>query len=490
MSFVLLATASQLPAATVASRAQSIIAEALKTPAGYERLRVLTDSIGKRLSGSPAEPKAVAWAKAQFEKDGIPVRLEPVMVPVWIRGEERCEIVAPIERSIVLLALGGSVGTPPEGITAPVVVVGSSEELQSLGAEKVRGKIVLFDNPFVRTGDDFADYSRAVKHRGSGASEAAKLGAAAALVRSVATASLRTPHTGALKYEEGAPKIPAAAVTIEDAALLHRLADAGPEVRVHLLLGARSEPDREGSNVIAEIRGRERPDEVVLMVAHLDSWDVGQGAIDDGAGCAIVMEAMRLIASGPTPRRTLRAMLAANEENGLRGGRGYRDAHRKELDAHVAAIEIDSGAARPIGLSVTEGEGGVAALRDQLAAALAPIGVRRFREGRGGADISPLEDYGIPLIGIELDGSHYFDWHHTEADTLDKVDPDELQLAVAAAAATAWTLADAPTTLPRSPKKGEALGPPAVPAPRSAIEVPRGERPSRTLRATLPGSGC
>ena len=441
-----------------ASRAAALAAEALKSPSAYERLRVLTDTIGHRLAGSDAEPKAVAWAKSGFEKDGVRVRLEPVMVPVWKRGEATAELVAPIQRSMAVLALGGSVPTPAGGVTAPVVVVGSFEELKALGRERVAGRIVLFDNPFLRTGDDFADYGRAVKFRGDGASEAARLGALAVLVRSVATASLSTPHTGAMKYAADAPKIPAAAVTIEDASLIRRLAQPGVEVRVHLDLQCRNEPDREGANVVAEVPGRGRPEEVVLIAAHLDSWDVGQGAVDDGAGCVIVMETMRLIASGPKPRRTVRAILAANEENGLRGGRAYRDAHKLELDRHVAALEVDSGAGRPQGLSVKAGAGALAMLRALLEGVLAPLGSDGFREGHGGADISPMEDYGVPLIGLELDGSRYFDWHHTHADTLDKVDPWELQQGVAALAAATWSLAEAPTTLPRLPKKGEALG--------------------------------
>jgi hypothetical protein len=439
------------PALPGVSRASSIVAEALKTPSAYARLRVLTDTIGARLAGSAAEPRAVAWAKSEFEKDGVPVHLEAVMVPVWIRGEERARIVDPVDQPLVILGLGGSVGTPPDGITAPVVVVGSGEELAALGKEKVAGKIVLYDNPFIRTGEEFADYGRAVKYRGQGASDAARLGAVAALVRSVATATLRTPHTGAMRYADDAPKIPAAAVTIEDAMLIHRLTESGREVRVSLFMGARADPDREGANVVGEIRGREKPEEIILIGAHLDSWDVGAGAIDDGAGCAIVLEAMRVIAAGPPPRRTVRAVLFANEENGLRGGRAYRDAHQAELDKHVAAIEADSGASRAVGLSGRMGEGGVRMLADLLAPLLAPIGAARFTEGHGGADISPLETGGVPLLGLSLESSRYFDWHHTQADTLDKVDPSELQQAAAAMTGAAWALADAPGTLPRPP---------------------------------------
>jgi Zn-dependent M28 family amino/carboxypeptidase len=464
-------SSSREPAAPGLSRASSIVAETLRFASAYERLRVLTDTIGARLAGSAAELKAIAWAKSEFEKDGLAVRLEPVMVPVWVRGEERADIVAPMTQPLVILGLGGSVGTPAGGITAPVVVVGSSEELNALGADKVRGRIVLYDNPFVRTAEEFSDYGRAVKYRGSGASDAARLGAVAALVRSVATATLRTPHTGALRYADDAPKIPAAAVTIEDAMLIHRLADSGQEIRVRLVLDDRAEPDRQGANVVAEIPGREKPEEIVLIGAHLDSWDVGTGAIDDGAGCAMVLEAMRVIAAGPAPRRTVRAVLFANEENGLRGGRAYRDAHQAELDRHVAAIEADSGAARALGLSVQAGDGGVQMVGDLLTSLLAPIGAARFREGHGGSDISPLESGGVPMLGLSLESTRYFDWHHTAADTLDKVDPAELQQATATMAAAAWALADAAGTLPRVPPR-----PAAPPSPGEPGVRPRGGR--------------
>ena len=437
------------PSVLGSSHVASIIAEALKVPAAFSRLQTLTDLVGARLAGSAAEPRAVSWAKGEFEKIGLVVRLEPVMVPVWVRGAESAEIVEPSRQPLVILGLGGSVGTPPEGITAPVAVVGSYEELAALGKDKVGGKIVLFDNPFVRTGDEMHDYGEAVKFRGGGASMAARNGAVAALVRSVATASLRTPHTGGLHYAEDATRIPAAAVTIEDSLLIRRLVASGKEVRVHLFLGAHQEPDREGANVVAEIAGREKRDEIVLIGAHLDSWDVGAGAIDDGAGCAIVLETMRLMAAGPPPRRTIRAVLYANEENGLKGALAYRDAHKDELPSHVAAIEADSGAGAARGFTIDAGEGGEAALRDLLSSALAPIGAARVRAGGGGADISVLGASGVPLMELDQDTTRYFDWHHTMADTLDKVEPAELQQAAAAFAAAAWLLAESPARLPR-----------------------------------------
>lgn len=431
------------------ARAEALVAEALKMPTAYERMRPLTDTIGARLAGSASEARAVAWAKAEFEKDGLRTRLEPVMVPVWVRGEEHAEILEPGPMPLAMLGLGGSVGTPAEGITAPVVVAGSFDELTALGESRVRGKIVVFDHPFVRTGDEFKDYGAAVKYRGDGPSAAARLGAVAALVRSVATASLRTPHTGGFMYDEAYPRIPAASIATEDALLLHRLVQAGHEVKVHLFMEAHTEPDRPGSNVVAEIRGRKNPREIVLIGAHLDSWDVGTGAIDDGAGVAMVLETMRLLASGPPPRRTVRAVLFANEENGTRGAKDYRDSHQDELARHVAAIEADSGAARALGVSVTAGSGGVDLLRSLLIPVLAPLGASRFKGEGGGADVGHLRKAAVPMLSIDNDGTRYFDFHHTMADTLDKIDPEALQQATATLAATTWILAESQKLLPR-----------------------------------------
>lgn len=431
------------------ARATALIAEALKMPTAYERLGPLTDTIGARLAGSANEPRAVAWAKAEFEKDGFRVRLEPVMVPVWVRGKEHAEIVEPGPMPLAMLGLGGSVGTPAEGITASVVVVGSFDELSALGPSRVGGKMVVFDHPFVRTGDEFKDYGEAVKYRGDGPSAAARLGAVAVLVRSVATASLRTPHTGGFKYAEDAPRIPAASIATEDALLLHRLSRAGREIKVHLYMEAHDEPDRPGSNVVVEIRGRKTPREIVLIGAHLDSWDVGTGAIDDGSGCAMVLETMRLLASGSPPRRTVRAVLFANEENGTRGAKAYRDTHQAELGRHVAAIEADAGAARAMGFKVTAGSGGLDLLRALLTPVLAPLGAARITAGDGGADVGHLKKAAVPMLGLDNDGTRYFDYHHTMADTLDKIDPEALQQATATLAATTWVLAESPRLLPR-----------------------------------------
>ncbi len=370
------------------------------------------------------------------------VRAEKVMVPKWVRGEERAAIVAPIARPVHLLALGGSVATPPGGITAEVIVVSSFAELEAKAAN-VAGKIVLYDTPLPPYGPKGAGYGETVQFRSNGPARASKLGAAAALVRSVTATSLRSPHTGATRFEEGAKPIPAAALSVEDTALIARLAKTD-RVEVHLELGARMEGEAESANVIGELVGREHPEEIVLIGAHLDSWDVGQGAHDDGAGCATVMEALHVLrALDLVPRRTIRAVLYTNEENGLRGAIAYAKDHAAEAKLHVAAIETDSGGFKPIGFRV-EAKGSYFEEAALLAGMLAPIGAGAVIEGHAGADVSTLKDAGVPLLGLEVEGSRYFDYHHSEADTLDKVSPEELRLDVAAMAAMAYAIAEQP----------------------------------------------
>jgi len=355
---------------------------------------------------------------------------------------------------LVGLALGGSVPTPDEGIEAEVIEAASFEELTAKG-EAVRGKIVLWNRRMV-AGSNMDGYGQVSPLRSKGPSEAAKLGAVATLVRSLGTADLRLPHTGALHYAEDVPKIPAAALAAEDAERIHRFLAHGERVRVHLRMTPRSLPDAPSANVLAELRGRDKPQEIVVLGAHLDSWDVGCGAVDDGAGVAIVMEAMRLLrALDLRPRRTLRVILFTNEENGLAGGKAYARDHAEELARHVAAIEVDSGAGRPLGASITAGAGAV----EQVQAILRPLTALEasaVETGGGGADISAMKAAGVPLIGLRQDTYHYFDWHHTEADTVDKVDPALLARNVAALAILAYGLADAaevPARIPEDQRK-------------------------------------
>ncbi len=426
----------------------------------WEKLAWLTDRIGPRLSGSAGYEAAAKWAVAQLARDGADrVWTEKVMVPHWVRGTETAAIVAPVSAPMAVTALGLSDPTPEGGITAEVLEVTSLDELKTVAA-KVKGRIVLYNRPVLPNGGEEHGYGAAASLRHDGGVEAAKLGAAGALIRSLGTAAFRLPHTGMTEREEGVPRVPFAAISQEDADHIHRLLAAGETVRVRYALGCRNLPDVESENVLAEIRGSERPNEIVLIGAHLDSWDLSPGAIDDGAGCAVVMDALRLLKSlGLKPRRTVRAVLFANEENGLRGGHAYAEAHRDELARHVAAVEVDSGGARPTGFGVSAGPGGIEAVR-RIAAPLAEIGASEVSKGGGGADISPMRAARVPMIGLRQDTTHYFDYHHSAADTLDKVDPKDLASCAGALAVLAYGLADAAEPLPRldSPEK-----PPAPP---------------------------
>lgn len=432
--------------------AERLMMRALESNTAWETLSYLTDEIGPRLSGSRGAALAVKWTTERFRSWGIEVRNEPVIVPHWVRGEERASLVTHNHQKIVLTALGGSVATPPAGITAEIVEVSSFDELKQLGP-KVRGKIVFYNNPMdmnlVRSGHSFEAYGRAVQVRGAGASRAAEYGAVASLIRSVGSASLRSTHTGAMRYDPKFPEIPAAAMTAEDAMLVHRLLARGDRVRMHLVLTPKTLPDVDSANVVAEIRGSEHPEEIVVVSGHLDSWDLATGAIDDGAGVAMAMETLHLIKDlGLQPRRTIRCVLYMNEENGLRGGRAYAAAHAKEIAAHVAAIESDAGGAAPTGFSTTVKGDALTRLESRAHALLARVNSARFEQSdEVGADISPLTDAGVPSFGLLPDPLHYFDYHHSPADTLDKIDPKELSGDVAALATLTWLIADSTDTL-------------------------------------------
>jgi len=408
-------------------------------------LRHLTDRIGPRLSGSEGAEAAVRWTAARMKEDGLSnVRLQPVLVPHWVRGVETAELLVPARRKLLVTALGGSIGTPAGGLTADVVEAKSFEELERLG-DRVKGKIVYFHNPMDPALPPFQAYGTAVTFRGRGAVEAAKRGAVASLVRSLATRSLGTPHTGAMNYSPEVTRIPAAALSTEDADLLHRLIEHGDTPRIRLELTCREEPDVLSSNVIGELPGREKPAEIVVIGGHLDSWDLGTGAFDDGAGCAMAMEAARLLKElGLVPRRTVRVVLFMNEENGGRGGAAYGQLSPSELAKHVAAIESDSGADAPLGFTVSQG-GHAAEMVTKWANLLAPIGATRVVTGGfGGADIAPLGMRGVLALGMTQDATRYFDFHHSAADTFDKVDVPSLRKNLAAMAFMAWALAEYP----------------------------------------------
>lgn len=420
--------------------ADKIIDAALADSAAYRRLTLLVDGFGNRLSGSESLEKAIDWVLAQMKADGLDnVRGEKAMVPHWVRGRESLELVSPRKTPLPMLGLGGSIATPKDGITAQVLVVTSFEELTSRAVE-AKGRIVLFDPPW-------KDYGFNVRFRAAGASAAAKVGALAALVRSASSYSMRTPHTGGMRYDSTVAKIPTAAVTSEDAAMLHRMQDRGEKVVVTLRMEAQMLPDAPSRNAVAELKGREKPGEIVVMGGHIDSWDVGTGAMDDGGGVVVAWEAVKLLKKlGLTPRRTIRVVAWTNEENGGRGGQAYRDAHKDEV--HSLAIESDEGVFSPKGFGFT-GSDSARKIVTQVGALLERIGAGEIGASGGGADIGPIMQTGVPGMGLDVDGTKYFWFHHTEADTIDKLDAAEMQRCVATMAVMAYVVAELPEPLPR-----------------------------------------
>jgi hypothetical protein len=432
---------------------------AFESDYAYRQLAHLTENIGPRLSGSPQAQTAVEYVAAELRKLGLEVKLEKVMVPHWVRGEETAALtdypgMAPgTTQKIVLTALGGSVATPAQGLTAEVITVNNFDQLQALGRDRVAGKIVLFNAKFDQQLADngFAGqaYGQAVAYRGGGPSAAARLGAVAALNRSAGGAEYRLPHTGALRYADDAPKIPGAAVAAEDADLIAHLTSEG-RVRIHLVLTPQTLADAPSYNVVADLKGSEHPEQIVIVSGHLDSWDLGRGAIDDGAGVAIAMQTAQLLKQlHLRPKRTVRIVAWMNEENGARGGRAYADDHKADLMNHFAAIESDLGAGHPLGF--------YAQGKPELLTVLQPLSTILQSQGAGvtrmideaGTDVAPLGEAGVPTFAPIQDARTYFNYHHTAADTLDKVNPKELQENCALVAALAYTLANLPQSLPR-----------------------------------------
>ncbi len=435
---------------------ERIVGEALESGRAWELLQGLCTAAPHRLSGSAGAEEAVRWAQEALRDAGLAnVRVEPCTVPRWERGTtEELVVVAPAELAgerLPILALGGSVATPPGGLEADVVVVRSFEELHALGAAAAN-RIVLFNRPMdASQRDPFQAYGGAVEQRTRGATEAARAGAVAALVRSMTLRRDDFPHTGALRYVDDLPRIPAAALSTNAADRVARLVEGGATVRLRLELACRWLDDVPSGNVVGELVGLERPEEVVLIGAHLDAWDVGQGAHDDGAGCVQVLEAARLLNQlGIRLRRTIRVVLFMNEENGLAGARAYEEAHRLELDRHVLALESDRGGFAPRGFTTDANEEALAILRD-AAAHLEEIGAGRVLSGGGGADIGVLGPSGVVLCGYLPDSQRYFDVHHSARDTLDEVHPRELELGAAAIASLVALVADLPEPLPRNP---------------------------------------
>jgi len=431
--------------------AAKLIGEAMVDTDGMEKLIYLCDRIGHRLAGEESLNRALAWSAETMKKDGLQnVVTPPVKVPVWIRGKESVKLLAPVERELPMLGLGGSIATPPEGITADVVVVKTFDELDALGKAGIAGKIVLYNM-------EFTGYRTTVQYRASGASRAAEYGALASLIRSVTPVSQQSPHTGGLRYTVNSPQIPGAALTVEDAAYIARMVERGHKVRVHLKMEAKTAPDADSANAIGEIVGSELPNEVVVLGGHIDSWDVGQGAQDDGSGCIAALQALAIVRKlGLKPRRTLRVCFWTNEENGLRGGNAYRVWSEAKGEKHVAALEMDGGAEKPIGFglglrSATAEKDGtmdaaIAKLRP-IAQFLSAIHSDQILPGGGGADIGPLMSAGVPGLGLLTVGEKYFHWHHTHGDTVDKVDLQDFRACIATLAVMSYVLADMPDTL-------------------------------------------
>lgn len=426
--------------APYADASSRLIGASLASDFAWQRLAYIGDTFGNRLSGSPNLEAAIRWAVDEMKRDGLEnVRAEPVKVPHWVRGRESLEIVADTPQPLVMLGLGNSVGTPASGIVADLVILHSFDELQA-ARDRVKGAIVLFNVPFTT-------YGETVQYRTTGPSRVAALGGVAMLVRSVGPAGLRLPHTGTLDYANDQPKIPAAAITTEDTARLQRMIDRGTRVRLKLMMEAHFLPDADSANVVGEIRGRERPDEVVLVSGHFDSWDVGTGSTDDGGGAVVTWEALRLMKKlNLRPRRTVRVVLWTNEENGERGGTTYRDQHAAELANHVAMLESDSGVFRPVGFGFTGTDTARATIRD-IAALLAGVQATGVLPSGGGTDIDPsVQQAHIPSLSLEVDGN-YFLIHHTPADTIDKIDPLQMSKCAAAVAVMAYVIAEMPERL-------------------------------------------
>ena len=439
--------------------AKNIQQAALSSDYAFRQVAHLSNNIGPRLTGSAQAAKAVEYVASELKSLGCEVQLEKVMVPHWVRGEESGAVIQftgqaeGTTQKLILTALGGSVATPAEGITADVVSVHDFDELKALTPEQVKGKIVLFNHAFDKQmaaeGHGGEAYGIAVAYRSEAPGVAARLGAVATLIKSVGGADYRIPHTGQTSYPDGVAKIPAAAVTAEDADLISYLAMQGP-TRLRIVLTPQTLPDVESANVIADIKGSVNPEQIVIVSGHLDSWDLGTGAIDDGAGVAVAMETAHLMQQlHLRPKRTVRVIAWMNEENGSRGSKQYEHDHAAEFANHFAVSETDSGAGHPIGINI-RGKPELKAVFAPLAKLFEPFGAGILASSDHiGADTEPMEKAGVPGFSAMQDSRFYFNYHHTPADTLDKISPRELQENAAVVAATAYVLANSEQLLPR-----------------------------------------
>lgn len=425
---------------------RKIYDEALGKGQSYEMLEHLCTKIGPRLSGSPGAAAAVEWSRQVMHAYGFDsVWLQPVMVPHWVRGKKEIGRIVNSKKlgseAVNICALGGSVGTGAGGVLANVVEVKTWDELKQLGEKGVKGKIAFFNRPMdPKLIPMFSSYGGAVDQRANGASEAAKLGAIGVIVRSMGVNLEDYPHTGSLRYTLNVPKIPAVAIATRHAELLSELLKDDKDLKFYFETHCETLPDAPSFNVIGELKGTERPDEIIVVGGHLDSWDLGQGAHDDGAGCVQSIEVLRLFkAMGYKPKRTIRAVMFMNEENGLRGGVEYANQAKLKNEKHIAAIESDRGGFTPRGFTVPTQPKAKAKVQSWKPL-LEPYGLSDFSQEGGGADISPLAPQGVPLMGYLPDSQRYFNFHHTAEDTFDKVDKRELELGAAAMAAIIYLI--------------------------------------------------
>lgn len=425
---------------------KQIYNKALVDGKSYPMLEYLSTKIGARLSGSPGAAAAVEWSRHVMEDFGFDsVWLQPVMVPHWVRGQKEIARIVNSRKlgtvDLNVCALGGSVGTGPEGIVAQVVEVKTFEELAQLGTDKVKGKIVYFSRPMDPTHiNTFTAYGGAVNQRGAGASEAAKYGAVAAIVRSMASNVDDYPHTGGMRYAPNLPQIPAFAVSTRHGDMLSKILKEDKTVQVYLESHCETLEDAPSFNVIGELRGSEYKDEIIVVGGHLDSWDLAQGAHDDGSGCVQSIEVLRIMkVMGYKPKRTIRAVMFMNEENGLRGGLKYAELAQKNKEKHIAAIESDRGGFVPQGFTISASESARKRIQSWKPL-LEPYGLSDFGQEGGGADIGPLGAQGTATIGYMPDSQRYFNYHHTAQDTFDKVDKRELELGAASMAALVYLL--------------------------------------------------
>ncbi|MBN4066134.1 M20/M25/M40 family metallo-hydrolase [Candidatus Amoebophilus asiaticus] len=428
---------------------RKIYDEALTNGKSYELLGQLCNEIGSRLSGSPEADRAVEWARMAMQSLGLgTVYLQEVMVPHWVRGDKEVgKIISSktlVLKELPVCALGGSIGTGKDGIIGNVIEVYQFEELEKLGREKIEGNIVFYNRPmdpkYIST---FDAYSKAVGQRWAGAIRASKYGAVGVIVRSLTLKLDDFPHTGSMGYRDTVKKIPAAAISTKGADFLSKRLKVDRALKFHLKMNCETLPEKKSYNVIAEMKGSEFPDEIIVVGGHLDSWDMGDGAHDDGAGCVQSIEVLRIFrALNIKPKRTIRAVMFMNEENGLKGAKKYAEEAKLKKEKHIAAIESDAGAFSPRGFGIETDDSLKLAKILEWKSLFAPYGLHEIGIGYGGADISKLKDQNVVLIGLRPDSQRYFDYHHADSDTFDKINKRELELGGAAMAALVYLLSE------------------------------------------------